>query len=173
MLCHFEECHAQAPDIRSDGVRLPGDTLRRHVVARAYKRVRISPRAEFSRDAEIAELDLAASAEQDVTGFDITVDDLSAVQVCQAVQNALGNLSEDFLTRAAAEFLDFAVDAVEGAAFAEFHDDAYGAAAVVELAIVLANVLAGAFFVEGEFALDLLLHVRVGVCGYDLDLDMH
>lgn len=97
------------------------------------------------------------------------MNDLSAVEVCQAVQNALGDFPKDLLACAAAEFLDFAVDAVERAAFAEFHDDADGAANVVELAVVLANMLAGAFFVKGEFALDLLFHVGVGVGGYDLE----
>ncbi len=170
MLCHLEECHAQAPNIRSNGVRLPCDTLRRHVVARTNKRIRVPPCAEFARDAEIAELDLAVAAEEDVTGFDIAVDDLSAVEVCQAIQHALGDFPKNLFARAAAEFLDFAVDAVEGTAFTEFHDDADGAAAVVELAIVLANVLAGAFFVEGELALDLLFHVGVGVGSYDLEV---
>lgn len=47
-----------------------------------------------------------------------SVDDLSAVEVCQAVQDALGNLSEHLLSGSTAEFLNFSVYAVETAAFA-------------------------------------------------------
>ena len=97
------------------------------------------------------------------------MDNLPAMQIRQSIQHALCDFSEDFFASAAPEFFDFAIDAVEGAAFAEFHCDADGAADVVELAIVFADMFAGTFFVESEFAFDLFFDVRVGVGGYDLD----
>ena len=96
------------------------------------------------------------------------MDDFPAVEVCETIEDPLGDLSKDFFASAAAEFSYFTVDAVEGAAFAEFHGDADGATDVVELAVVLADVFRGAFFVEGEFALDLFFDVGIGVGGYYL-----
>jgi hypothetical protein len=97
------------------------------------------------------------------------MDDLLAVEVCEAVQDALGDLAEDFLAGAAAEAAHFAVDGVEGPAFAELHGDADGGCGGLdEGAVVGADVLGGAFFVEGELAEDLLLDVGVGVGSDDL-----
>lgn len=77
------------------------------------------------------------------------MDDLLAVEVGKTVEYALGDLAEDFLAGAAAEFLHFAVDAVEGAAFAEFHGDGDGGCGGLDKgSVVPADVLAGAIFVE-------------------------
>lgn len=97
------------------------------------------------------------------------MDDLLAVKIGQAVQNTFGDLAEDFLAGSSAKFLDFAVDGVEGAAFAELHRNADGCCGRLdESAVVAADVLTGAVFVEAEFSDNLFLDVRVGVGGDDL-----
>lgn len=77
------------------------------------------------------------------------MDDLLAVEVSKTVEDALCDLAEDFLACAAPELLHFAVDAVEGAPFAEFHGDGDGGCGGLdEGSVVPADVLAGAIFVE-------------------------
>ena len=63
------------------------------------------------------------------------------MQVSKAVENAFCYFTKDFLACTAAEFLDFAVDGVEAATFAEFHADADAALSVIHIsAIVLADM---------------------------------
>lgn len=168
MLRHLQQCNAQAPHVRSDGIRLPCDALGRHIVACAYEGICVALGAKFAADAEVAEFYFAVAAQEDVAGFDVSVDDFPAVEVGEAIQDTFSDLTEDFFAGAATKFLDFAVDAVEGAAFTEFHRNADGAADVVELTVVFTDVFRGAFFVEGELALDLFFDVGVRVGGYDL-----
>ena len=98
------------------------------------------------------------------------MNDAVRVKICQPVEDALCDFSQYFLASAAAELLDFSVDAVEGAALAELHANADAALGVVhEGAVVAANVGGGAGFVEGEFADDLFLHVWVRVGSNDLE----
>ena len=200
MLRHFEERYPQGPDVRGDGVGLPGNALGRHVIGGADECVGIAAGAEFAANAEVAEFDLAIAAEEDVRGFDVygqgiservrdyqkrflrlgerqvwkeveraSVDDFAAVEIGQAVQDAFADFAEDFLANAAAEFLHFAVNAVEAAAFAVFHrdgDDAGGGVAVC--AVVFADVVGCDLAIEVELSSDLLLRIGVGVCGDDL-----
>jgi len=55
------------------------------------------------------------------------VDDFAAVEVSEPVEDAFAYLAKHFLSYSAAELFDFAVDAVETAAFAVFHRDRYDA----------------------------------------------
>lgn len=71
MLRNLQQCHAQRPDVRGDGVGLALDPLGRHVVGGANEGVGVSFGAEFAADAKVAEFDLAVAAEQDVGGFDV------------------------------------------------------------------------------------------------------
>ena len=169
VLGDLQERDARAPHVGGDGVALARDTLRGHVVGRADEGVCVAFRSELAAHAEVAQLDLAVAAQEDVAGLDVAVDDLLAVQVGEAVQHALGDLAEDFLAGAAAELLDFAVDGVEGAAFAEFHGDADRCCGRLdESAVVATDVLARAVFVEAELTDDLFLDVWVWVGGDDL-----
>ena len=169
VLRDFQQGDAERPHVRRDGVGLALDALGGHVVGRADEGGGFALCAEFAGDAEVAELDLAVAAEEDVGRLDVAVDDLAGVEIRQPVEDAFGDFAEDFFPRAPAEFLHFAVDAVEGAAFAEFHGDGDGGGGFVhEGAVVLADVFGGAVFVEFQFAEDLFLDVRVGACGYYL-----
>ena len=135
-----------------------------HVVTCADERVGVTLCAELAGYAEVAQLDLAVATEEDVGWLDVAVDDAVLVQVSQAVENAFGHLAQHLFTRAAAEFLYFAVDGVEGATFAEFHGDADGAGRVIkECAEVSAYVVGLAVFVEGKLANDLLPDSRIRV----------
>jgi len=69
---------------------------------------------------------LPVTAKEDIAGFDISVDDLFAVEVGESVENSFGDFAQDFFPGTASEFFHFAVDGVEGTAFAEFHGDADG-----------------------------------------------
>ena len=107
---------------------------------------------------------MPVAAEQDVAGFDVAVDDLLAVEIGEAVQHAFGDLPEHLFTGSPTELLDFAIDAVKGAAFTEFHGDGdCGSCWVLEGAVVSTDVLAGAVFVELSFSEDLFFNCRVGV----------
>lgn len=171
VLRDLQQRNTSRPNIRSNRVTLTRDPLRRHVVRRPDESVRVTFRAELSADAKITQLDLAVAAEQDVTRLDVAVDDLLAMQISQTVEDALCDLPKDFLAGPAAELLDFAVDGVEGTAFAELHGDGDGGCGGLdEGAVVEADVFAGAVFVEVEFADDLPLDVWVWVCGDDLGI---
>jgi hypothetical protein len=92
MLCHFEKCDAGTPNIGCDRVRLAGDSFWCHVVGCSDEGVGISFRSELTANPEITELDLAVSAQKDITGFDVSVDNLLAVKIGEAVQDPLSNL---------------------------------------------------------------------------------
>ncbi len=126
MLRNLEQRHTRTPHITRNRVTLPGNAFGRHIVRGANKRVRVTFGTELARNAKVAELDHAVAAEQNVGGLDVAMDDLLAVEVCEAVQDAFGDFAEDFLAGAAAEAFDLAVDGVEGAAFAELHRDGDG-----------------------------------------------
>lgn len=138
VLCNFKQCNSEGPDVGGDGVGLSSDSLRGHVVGCANKSVCIALGPEFAAYTKVTKFDLAVAAEKDIRRFYIcrhaleysnlfqrnicgeytSVDDLSAVQVCQTVQDALGNLSEHLLSGSTAKFLNFSVYAVQTAAFA-------------------------------------------------------
>lgn len=71
MLGDLEEGDAERPDVGGDGVGLAGDALRGHIVGGADEGVGVAAGAELAADAEVAELDLAVAAEEDVGGFDV------------------------------------------------------------------------------------------------------
>ena len=89
------------------------------------------------------------------------------VQIRQAMQHALGDLTQHLFARPAAQPLHLPVNGVEGTALAILHDNGCRAMEV-EGAVVLANVLRRALLVEREFAQDLLLHVWVRIGRDDL-----
>lgn len=66
MLGDFKQSHAQGPDVGSYGVGLTSNTLWCHVIRGADERIGITLGAELAADTEVAELDLAIAAEQDV-----------------------------------------------------------------------------------------------------------
>ena len=102
-------------------------------------------------------------------GRQTSVDDLAAVEVGQSVQDALCYLAQHLFSGSTTEFLDFAIDAVQAASFAEFHGDGNRTRRFVhEGAVVLADVVGRAVFVEFELAEDLLLDVWIWTGGYDL-----
>jgi len=141
------------------------DSLGRHVVRCADEGIRISLGTEFSTDTKVAQFYLAVAAEEDVAWFDISMDDLFAVEVCEAVQDPFSDLSEHFFAGPATEFLDLAVDGVERAAFAKFHGDGDGGCGGLnEGTVIEADVVGCAVLVEIEFSNDLALHIWVGVC---------
>lgn len=71
MLSDLQQSHAEGPDVGGDGVRLPGDPFRRHVVGRADKRVGVAFGAKLATDAKIAQFHLAIATQEDVRRFDI------------------------------------------------------------------------------------------------------
>ena len=149
MLRYLEEGDSSAPNVRCDGVRLSRDPLRGHVVRCTDKCICVAFGSELAADAEIAQLDFAISTQEDVAGFDVSMDDLFAVEIGQAIQDPLGNLSQDLLARPAAEFLNFSVDRVERPPLAELHGDADGRRRRLhEGAIVSADVITGTGLVE-------------------------
>lgn len=60
-----------------------------------------------------------------------SVDDLAAIEVCQAVEDAFSHLPEDLLASPPAELLDFAVNRIKTAAFTKLHCDRYRARRLV------------------------------------------
>ena len=71
MLRDLEESYTKGPHIRGNGVRLPSDALRCHIVGGSDKGVSVATGAELAADAEVAEFDLSIAAEEDVGGLDI------------------------------------------------------------------------------------------------------
>lgn len=115
-----------------------------------------------------SKISLCLAVSTGVSNF-TSMDDLPAVQVGQAVQHALCNLSKDLLSSSASKLLDFLVDTVQASALAELHCDRDRARRLVhEGSVVAANVLRCAVFVEVELANDLLLHIWIGICGNNL-----
>jgi len=141
VLSNLEKCDTRRPDVGCDGVRLASNTLRCHVVAGADERVGLALCTEITRHTKVAELDVSIPAEQDVAGLDVTVDDLFAVQIRQAVQHTLGHLPQHLLASTTAKLLHFLVDAVERPSLAELHGDRDGSRrGVRESTIVPADV---------------------------------
>lgn len=71
MLGHFQQRHPQRPDVGRDGVGLPGDPLRRHVVGGADERIGIAFGAEFAAHPKITQLHLAVAAQENVGRLDV------------------------------------------------------------------------------------------------------
>lgn len=90
VLGYLEQCHAQAPHVRRNGVALACDALWSHVVGRADERVGGTACARFAADAEVAEFDRAVAAEKDVAWLDVAMDDAMAMKVCEPVENPRG-----------------------------------------------------------------------------------
>src|SRR5690242_7005751 len=91
------------------------------------------------------------------------------VQVCEAVQNTLCNLSENLFPGAATQLLDLAVHRVQGSTLAENHGDADGTRAIVyKGAPVTTYVITCAVLVERELSYDLFLDVWVRIRCDDL-----
>ena len=74
MLGHFEEGNTKRPDVRGDGIRLPGDSFGSHIVRGSDEGIGIALGAEFATDAKVAELHLAIAAQENVGRFDICGD---------------------------------------------------------------------------------------------------
>jgi hypothetical protein len=166
MLRDFEKGDAGTPHVGCDGVRLPGDPFGSHVVRRPDKGICVPFGSELTADPEITELNLAVSAQQDVAGLDVSVDDLLAVEIGQAIQYSLGDFPKDFLPCSATEFLDFSVDGVQGSSLAELHGDADGGCGWLhESAVISADMLTGAVLIEPQFSENLLLDIWVRVRG--------
>lgn len=85
MLCDFQQRHAGTPYVGGDGIALPSDTLGSHVVRCADERVRVTLSSELAADTKIAEFDLPVAAEEDIAGFDVTVDNFLAVEIGETV----------------------------------------------------------------------------------------
>lgn len=64
---------------------MAGNSFRSHVVRCSDECVCVAFCAELAADSKIAELDLPVSAEENVAGFDVSVDNFLAVEVCEAV----------------------------------------------------------------------------------------
>lgn len=92
------------------------------------------------------------------------------MQIGQAIQNSFCYFSQHFLASSATELLNLCVDTMKTATFAILHCNGYRAARVIESTVILADMLRGALFIEGQFALDLLLDIGVGVGGDDLTM---
>ena len=71
VLRDLQQRHAERPDVRVDGVGLPGDPFRRHVVRGSDESVRIPSRSELAAYAKVAQLDLPVPAQQDVRWLDV------------------------------------------------------------------------------------------------------
>lgn len=71
VLGHFEEGDPERPHVGSDCVGLTSDSLRGHVIGCTDEGIGIAFGPEFSADAEVAELDLAVAAEEDIGGLDV------------------------------------------------------------------------------------------------------
>ena len=70
------------------------------------------------------------------------MNDPSTMKIRQTIQHTLGHLPKDLLARPTTEPLDFLVNAVQGAPFAELHCNGDGGGGRIhEGAIVAANVL--------------------------------
>jgi hypothetical protein len=86
------------------------------------------------------------------------------VEIRKAIQNAFGDFPQHLFSRSASQLLNLAINRVQGSTLTEFHGDADGTgAAVLESAIVAADVVAGAGSIESELSHDLFLHGRIGV----------
>ena len=85
------------------------------------------------------------------------------MEVGQAIQDSFSNFPQHFFPRSTAKLLDFSVNTIETATFAVFHRNGDGAARIIKSAIVFTNLLRSTLLVEGQFALDLLLDVWIGI----------
>lgn len=71
MLRDFKKSHTQGPDVGSDGVRLASDSFWGHVIGCADEGVCITLGTELATDTEVAQFDLAISAQENIRWFDI------------------------------------------------------------------------------------------------------
>lgn len=98
-----------------------------------------------------------------------SMNDLSAVEIGQSIQDTFCDLAKDFLSSATSKLFDLFVDAVQTSTFTELHGDRDGAGGLVhESTIVTADVVRSAVFVEVKLSNNLFLDIRVGVCSNDL-----
>ena len=102
VLRDLQKGDAERPYVRRDGVGLSLDALRGHIVGCADEGSGFALGAEFAGYAEVAELDLAVAAEEDVGRFDVTVNDLAGVEVGESVEDTFGDLAKDLFAGAAA-----------------------------------------------------------------------
>ena len=97
------------------------------------------------------------------------MDNLATMQIGETIEHTVGNFSQHFFSGAPSKLLDFLVDTVETTAFAELHSDGNGTGRLVhERTVIAADVVRGAVFVEIELTHDLLLHIWIRVCCYNL-----
>lgn len=71
MLGDFKQRHSKGPDVRRDGVRLASDSFWGHIVRCANEGVGVALCSEFTTDTEVAKLDLAVAAQENVGRFDV------------------------------------------------------------------------------------------------------
>ena len=101
------------------------------------------------------------------------MNDLSAVEIGQPIQDTFCDLAKDLLSSATSKLFDLFVDAVQTSTFTKLHGDRDGASGFVhESTIVTADVVRSAVFVEVELTNDLFLDIRVGVRSNDLGWDV-
>lgn len=97
-------------------------------------------------------------------GSHASVYNLAAMEIGQAIQDALCYFAQDLFARPATELLDLSVNAIQAAAFAVFHSDGDCTTGIIhERPVVLTNMLRRAIFVEGQFSDYLFLDIWVGV----------
>jgi hypothetical protein len=141
VLGDFEQRNAGRPDVGRDGVRLASDTLGSHVIRGPDEGIGLALCTEIARHAEVAKLNVSVPADQDIGRFDVAVDDLLAVEVCETAQDTLGDLAENLLARPPSQPFDLFINAVQRAAFAELHGNGDGSCCWVdESSVVAANV---------------------------------
>lgn len=137
----FMERETEGPDVGFDGVGQALDAFglkqealsvsgfctsvrrtHRHVEGRPRKRPRKTIH-QLPTNPEVTELDLSLPRHQHVARLNISVNDLPLVQVIQPSQHGLRDLSQNLLARSSTSSSRFADQSVDGAGFAEFHED--------------------------------------------------
>lgn len=71
MLGHFEEGNSKGPDVGGNGIGLTCYSFGCHVVGCADEGVCVAFGTEFATDTEVAQFDLAISAEEYIRRFDV------------------------------------------------------------------------------------------------------
>lgn len=105
-----------------------------------------------------------------------SMNDLSAVEIGQPIQDTFCDLAKDLLSSATSKLFDLFVDTVQASTFTELHGDRNGAGGFIhESTVVATDVVRSAVFVEVKLTNNLFLDIRVGVRSNDLrrDVSLH
>lgn len=99
-----------------------------------------------------------------------SMNDLSAMEIGQPIQDTFCDLAQDFLSSATSKLFDLFINAVQTSTFTELHGNRDGARGFIhESTVVTTDVVRGAVFVEVKLTNNLFLDIWVWIRSNDLE----